>query len=182
MIPQEWAEIAGLLNAAYKTSGGALFDDTKTVNAWFLLLEDLDGRALKAAAINLITKSPYSPKISDLRAEYVRITTPDVLPDLEAWAVVRDGIRNGLYGATEEFAKMPPDVQKAVGSADSLTEWAMLKPEQVETVIQSQFLTAYRAQKERRHNDSVIGRIGAKNGAFAALVADTVAKLEEKTK
>ena len=72
------------------------------------------------------------------------IQNPQELTELEAWALVTKAIRNGLYGADEEFAKLPPLVQQAVGQPRCLTEWAMLGAED-KAVTQSNFMRSYRA-------------------------------------
>lgn len=49
----------------------------------------------------------------------------------------------------EEFSKLPPLVQKAVGTPDNLRNWSQTNLESVETVIQSNFLRAYRVEAHR---------------------------------
>ena len=49
----------------------------------------------------------------------------------------------------EEFEKLPPTVQKAVGSADMIKRWAMSDSNEVSTVIQSNFLRSYRTAVKR---------------------------------
>ena len=67
----------------------------------------------------------------------------------EAWALVRKAIRNGYYGAEEEFEKLPTACQRAIGSPSNLRELAQLDIDQVETVEQSHFIKAYNTQTER---------------------------------
>ena len=45
----------------------------------------------------------------------------------------------------EEFAKLPPDVQRAVGSPNMLRTWAVVNYEELQTVIASNFKRDYRA-------------------------------------
>ena len=49
----------------------------------------------------------------------------------------------------EEFSKLPPLVQKAVGTSDNLRNWSQTNLDSVETVIQSNFLRAYRVEAQR---------------------------------
>ena len=42
----------------------------------------------------------------------------------QAWDMVRRGIKNGIYGAEKEYDRMPPAVQKAIGSAQYLRDCA----------------------------------------------------------
>lgn len=48
------------------------------------------------------------------------LNTPKQLNELEAWSLVEKAIRNSIYNSQEEFSKLPPLVQKAVGSPNVL--------------------------------------------------------------
>lgn len=74
---------------------------------------------------------------------------PDEMSELEAWGLVNRAIRNGNYGAEEEFAKLPEVIQAAVGSPGQIREWASMDIEDLQTVAQSNFLRSYRACAER---------------------------------
>lgn len=68
------------------------------------------------------------------------------LNESEAWALVYKALRNGLYGAESEFEKLPPLVQRAVGSPDVLRQWAQ---EENVNVTQSNFERSYRNATQR---------------------------------
>ena len=68
---------------------------------------------------------------------------------MEAWALVSRALRNGYYGANEEFEKLPPLVQKAVGSPGNLRNWAQTDAKSIENVIQSNFMRAYKTVVNR---------------------------------
>ena len=63
---------------------------------------------------------------------------------MEAWALVSRAIRNGYYGAEKEFEKLPPLVQKAVGTPGQLRNWSQTDMESIENVVQSNFMRTYR--------------------------------------
>ena len=65
---------------------------------------------------------------------------------MEAWNQVRKAI--SYYNARENFNKLPELAQQIVGSPNQLKEWAMMKMEDVGTVVQSNFLKAYRAKEK----------------------------------
>ncbi len=75
---------------------------------------------------------------------------------LEAWAMVSKALRNGYYGAEDEFAKLPPLVQKAVGSPMNLRNWSQSDLKSIETVVMSQFLSAYKTECKRENELSMI--------------------------
>ena len=68
---------------------------------------------------------------------------------MEAWLLVSKALRNGTYGAVKEFNKLPPLVQKAVGSPDNLRNWAQTDSESIENVVQSNFMRTYRTVVNR---------------------------------
>lgn len=68
---------------------------------------------------------------------------------MEAWSLVSKALRNGTYGAVEEFSRLPPTVQEAVGNPDNLRNWATSDYKAIETVIQSNFIKTYRSVTSR---------------------------------
>ena len=60
--------------------------------------------------------------------------------------LVSKALRNGYYGAEQEFEKLPPLVQKAVGAPSQLRNWSQTDSESVENVIQSNFMRTYRQE------------------------------------
>lgn len=73
---------------------------------------------------------PDDNHVVDMRDTQVRLAlvrelnTPKQLNELEAWSLVEKAIRNSIYNSQEEFSKLPPLVQKAVGSPNVLRLWA----------------------------------------------------------
>ena len=75
---------------------------------------------------------------------------------MSAWALVSRALRNGTYGAEEEFNKLPDDVKRAVGSPEQLHNWATTDEKTVETVIQSNFMRTYRTVIERKNQTAML--------------------------
>lgn len=98
--------------------------------------------------------SGFAPSIGQLVGKIQMINQPEELNEMEAWNLVSKAIRNGYYGAEEEFSKLPPLVQKAVGSHEQLRQWAQTDIDSVENVIQSNFMRTYRTVVERSLNVS----------------------------
>lgn len=78
-------------------------------------------------------------------------TTEREVDALEAWVLVEKAISNSLYESVEEFKKLPPLCQKAVGRPEILREWAAMNTEQLQTVEQSHFIRAYDTVKRREN-------------------------------
>ena len=68
---------------------------------------------------------------------------------MAAWGLVSKALRNGTYGAAEEFNELPPLVRQAVGMPDNLKNWATSDYQTIETVIQSNFLRTYETVVKR---------------------------------
>ena len=119
---------------------------SETVDVWQMMLSDYDYNlvAMALKAYILSDTSGFAPSIGQLVAKIQILTKPQELSEMEAWSLVRKAIGNGNYGSVEEFEKLPPTVQKAVGSADMIKRWAMSDSNEVSTVIQSNFLRSYR--------------------------------------
>ena len=121
--------------------------------AWALVLGEYDfsiaSRAVQLYLTNDTTGFPPSP--GQIVDAIHKITNPRIaeMTATEAWALVRKAIRNGYYGAEEEFAKLPTACQRAIGSPSNLREIAQLDTDQVETVEQSHFIKAYNTQVVR---------------------------------
>ena len=121
-------------------------DLSSTVDAWHLMLEDYPYNQIAIALKAYVTSdaSGFAPSVGQLISKLTTITASNQPSELEAWSMVSKALRNGYYGAEEEFAKLPELVQKAVGNPSNLRQWAQTDVESVENVIQSNFLRTYR--------------------------------------
>lgn len=126
-------------------------DLSETVDIWNMMLDEYTYNQIAGALKSYILSDStgFAPSIGQLIAKVKTIEEPAQLNETEAWGLVSKAIRNGYYGAVEEFSKLPPLVQKAVGTPDNLRNWSQTNLESVETVIQSNFLRAYRVEAQR---------------------------------
>lgn len=93
--------------------------------------------------------SGFAPSIGQLIDKLKTVEQPQELNELQAWGLVRKAINNSGYHSEEEFAKLPPLVQKAVGTPGQLKQWGLSDIESIETVAQSNFMRTYRAVAKR---------------------------------
>lgn len=128
-------------------------DMAETIDVWQMMLEDFSYQqvAMALKAYIMSDTSGFAPSIGQLVGKMQMISTPNELNEMEAWALVSKAIRNGHYGAESEFAKLPEMVQKAVGQPSQLRQWAHSDLESIETVIQSNFMRAYRTVVKREN-------------------------------
>lgn len=112
-----------------------------------------DDIGLVYAAVRLYMKRPekFAPSIGQVREMMKTLLTAETpeLTDQDAWALVSKACSNGLYGYREEFAKLPEEVQRAVGAPEQLREWARMDAETVQSVVASNFKKTFRTSRER---------------------------------
>ncbi len=151
MTREETKKILMMVQASYPNFNPP--DKTVTVDTWFLLLKDNEYLAIQQALMAYITTdtSGFAPSIGQLLDKLHTIQSPQELNEMEAWSLVSKALRNGYYGAVEEFNKLPPLVQKAVGSPDNLRNWSQTDTNSIENVVQSNFMRSYRLVVNREN-------------------------------
>lgn len=126
-------------------------DKEITLNAWYIMLaeypEELVLQALRACIAT--NTSGFAPDVGQIMSKIQTISQPQELDGMTAWGLVSKALRNGYYGAVEEFNKLPPLVRQAVGMPDNLKNWATADYQTIETVIQSNFLRTYETVVKR---------------------------------
>lgn len=128
-----------------------------TAKMWSDFMPDYSYEQVNTALACYVRSSTsgFAPAPGQLIDIIHTMTTPQELNEMEAWAVVRESIGRSSYYATEEFAKLPLLVQKAVGSADQLRVWAM-DDDFSESVVMSNFQRAYKSVLDREKEISKI--------------------------
>ena len=121
--------------------------DDNAAKVWYQLLKDMDYQTLSMAIQRHMMTSPYPPTIADLRKQAV--PEIDQMSELAAWSLVRQAISNSSYHSEEEFRKLPPLIQKAIGNPANLREMASMDVGTVNSVEQSNFMRVYRATVSR---------------------------------
>ena len=124
---------------------------SETVDVWNIMLEEYSYEQISVALKAYIHSdiSGFAPSIGQLIGKIQTISQPQELDGMTAWGLVSKALRNGTYGAVEEFNKLPPLVRQAVGMPDNLRNWATSDYQTIETVIQSNFLRTYEAVVKR---------------------------------
>lgn len=123
---------------------------TVSVNAWTLALEDYEENVVHLAFKMYMQSntSGFAPAPGQIIDNIHKLTEPQELNEMEAWSLVSKAIRNSGYNSVEEFAKLPPIVQKAVGLPDQLRVWA-LDEHYNEGVVRGHFINCYKVVLER---------------------------------
>lgn len=128
---------------------------SETVDVWQMMLSDYDYNlvAMSLKAYILSDTIGFAPSIGQLVDKMKSITSPQELNEMEAWSLVCDALRNSGYNYAEEYAKLPPLVQKAVGLPTQLQTWALTENLNKD-VVGSNFMRCYRIEVERQNEIS----------------------------
>lgn len=151
----ETAKLMAVLETAYP-----MFYAKKTqqeredaIRLWAEMFADEPGEVVAMAVKALIKSrvSTFPPGIGEIAEKIRQITQPEEMTELEAWSLVLKAVGNSNYNSGEEFAKLPPVLQRLVGAPSQLREWAAMDSETLNSVVASNFQRSYkvRAKNER---------------------------------
>lgn len=124
------------------------------INLYMDMFQD-EPAELVAMAVKALIKtrtSTWPPSIGEINEKIMQITQPEEMTEQEAWALVSKAIRNSAYNSAEEFAKLPPVVQRLVGSPSQLREWGQMDSDTVNSVVASNFQRSYRARAKNERD------------------------------
>lgn len=173
MNRKEVLQTLSVLKAAYPHSFRDMtkLDGEALINLWTRQFADEDSTAVQVAVENLIATrtTGFSPTVGEIKDQLHRLRTVDGINEAQAWALVEKACRRGLYNAREEYEKLPPDVQAAVGGPEQLKAWAAMDSDTVNSVIASNFRRTYRTVQEREKENALMP---PEVKAFVAGVAD----------
>lgn len=132
--------------------------------------EEAEKVALSVRAIIETDKSGFPPTIGMIKRKLHELFDSRDMNEFEAWSLVDKARKNAIYHNQEEFEKLPPVVQRAVGCPDTLKEWASVGDKTDLNVIATGFRRRYKEEldieKEYRVLSPTVKEIvkRAKNG------------------
>lgn len=148
MSHKETLQIMAILKTAYPNYYKDGSNLEQAANLWAELFKDDDAAvvavAVKAFIVN--DEKGFPPVIGQIKTLVHNLITPKELTELEAWELVKRALQNGYYNAKAEFEKLPPMIQRLLGSPATLREWAIIGEDTVYSVIASNFQRSYRAR------------------------------------
>lgn len=150
MNAKEAAQIIAIMQANYPDSFRGQSD--KAVNArirlWARMFEADSYDDVSAAVMMHMAADTgrFMPPVGVIKDSLAKLRCPEEMTEQEAWACVSRALRNGLYGAAEEFQRLPEAVRRMVGSPAQLREWAMMDTDTLNSVVASNFQRSYRAR------------------------------------
>lgn len=147
MTTDETIGILGIMKIAYPNFYKNLSKEEaqQTAMLWSQMFEGDNAKVVTEAVKALICTLKYPPTVADVKEKMRLITrTEQEVTEMEAWNQVKVAI--SYYSAKDNFERLPLILQKLVGSANQLREWALMNAEHVETVVKSNFMRSYTAR------------------------------------
>ena len=155
MTEAETLKVLAVLKVAYPAMDSRLSDEEydAMVNLWAEMFIDEPYEVVGAAVKAFIAtdEQGFPPSIGKIKAQIRKLSfTPDQLTEAEAINLILQATRNSTYNCGEEFKKLPPMLQKLVGSPMQLREWAVSDSQTINTVVASNLQRSYRVLQERQ--------------------------------
>lgn len=148
MTKQDTYQILGILRAIYPGSFVGSDDEERLrVTLWQKIFADESATEVRRAVESFVAtdKKGFMPVPGQIKEQIAILRDGGGLNEQDAWELVTNALRNSSYGSAEEFAKLPTDIQRAVGSPNMLKSWASVNFNELQTVIASNFKREYRA-------------------------------------
>lgn len=148
MTRAEAAKILISLQAAYPDTSKGLPDDVlqAMIGLWHKAFQDDSYDLVSMAVLAHVSADTgrFAPPIGVIKDRLLKLQNPAAMTESEAWNLVLKALQNSGYHAKEEFDKLPPVLQRLVGSPSQLRTWSMMDFEVVNSVVSSNFKRSYR--------------------------------------
>lgn len=159
----------------------SVFTDPKFIpsadaaEVWYQLLKDLEYRKCMNAVTVYMQTHRFAPTPADIREQCAQ-QSEKRMGGMEAWGtyIIR-AIRDSAYHSAERFAELPDVCKSAVGSADTLKEWATTEDENAMSNAQARFLRAYETASKRLYTERQV------SPALLQVIKQTQKSIETQT-
>lgn len=151
MEREEFKVLVKAMKAVY--ANPTFIPDQDAFNVWYELLRDIPYKLAEIAIQKHMLTEKFPPTIADIRTKATEITEIDEISDLAAWSMVYKAICNSGYNSVQEFEKLPPIVQKAVGNPANLREWALMDEKMISSV-RARFIDSFKIVERRMKEDA----------------------------
>lgn len=154
MTKQETVKFISIVKASFPYWGSKLSPDELkvTVEIWAEMLGEYDFKiVMSAMKVIIATKKDFPPSIAEVieKIQFLSSGGNTGLSEVEAWSMVRKAVANGMYGAKEEFDRLPKEIQIALREPATLKNWSQLEGDELDTVVASNFMRSYKEVKKR---------------------------------
>ena len=147
MTREEFGTIAKTLKSIY--TDPKFIPSADAGEVWYQLLKDLEYRKCMNAVTAYMQTNHFAPTPADIREQCAQ-NSEKRIDGMEAWGkyIVR-AIRDSAYHSAERFQELPDVCKAAVGTPDTLREWALTEDENAMSNAQARFLRAYDSASKR---------------------------------
>lgn len=114
-----------------------------TIAVWCEMFRDEDINVMKLALYKVIEEhTNFPPTIADIKTKIreMRVAATGEKTDEELWQALRIAVSDGYYGYKEQYANLPEEVKRYLGSPSTLRELAQIDTNTFNTVTHGQFL------------------------------------------
>ena len=115
------------------------------IKIWDLQFKNADDVEVFNAINKAFSSCKYPPSIAEIKELMIE---DDDWNEEDAWLVVLDAGRNGIYGAYEEYEDLPEDL-KAITTPETLREIAMADDESLH-FIKKDIISSYKSYKNKK--------------------------------
>ena len=129
--------------------------DQDAFNVWYAMLKDIPYKLAEIAIQKHMLTEKFPPTIADIRTKAIEITEMEEINELAAWSMVYKAICNSGSNSVEEYNKLPPIVQKAVGDPANLREWALMDEKMISSV-RARFIDSFKIVERRTKEEAMI--------------------------
>ena len=155
MTKDQFKVLVKAMKAVYTNPG--FIPDQNAFDVWYGMLKDLDYAIASRAVQIYLQTEVIPPTIAGIRNQLTKLTKSDGdnLNEMTAWELVKKARRRSGYYENEEFEKLPPIVQRAIGSPAKLHELSVSE-DLNESVESSNFMRAFRVEQQREQERAKI--------------------------
>lgn len=160
MTREETIVCLKILKVAYPTFYSKMRreDGADTINVWCEMFRNEDVSVVKFSLYKLIEEhTGYPPNIGDIKQKIQELkrSANGEPTDEELWSLLMKAVSNGIYGAREEYEKLPPVLQRYLGSPSAIRDMAQIDPQTLMTVNHGQFLKQIGTIRQRQEFDEL---------------------------
>ena len=149
---------ATMIVAMLETNWQPFKNTDAAVDLWASAFESEPYQMVRTAVMALIQTDPsdFRPTVAKVRRKMHDMVYGRRMTETEAWLSVKNSLPEAqespetLKGAKTAWAKLPEDVKKLV-TPRQLLEYNSIEAEQMDTVIQSNFMRSYRELRDCRY-------------------------------
>lgn len=157
MTYDETAKIFSVLKANYANffKGVSRLDAEAMLKLWTKMFSDEPYEVVSAAVMSFIASDikGFPPNVGLIKAHVRKLTKKPEMTEQEAANLILKAATNSIYNSKQEFEKLPPTLQRLVGSPNKLKEYALMDIEVLNTVVSSNIQRSFKIiqQQEKEY-------------------------------